>query len=190
MDGELVTAIVATGVSAVATGYAAIQAHIAKGAARSAEAQVVLLLRQIEGEEADRFEARGPQFSIEAAHTDESDVNVPRGKLVVKQGSGPPLSSVIVSATGAGVEGMRGAYDPDHDYSEYRPEQSVDIGPIAKGGTHDVYVDLDYNTRRTNIQLSLVCRDSVGGTWQRAVAARVEPLPDPPRGRGRGRTVR
>lgn len=49
MDGELVTAIVATGVSAVATGYAAIQAHIAKGAARSAEAQVVLLLRQIEG---------------------------------------------------------------------------------------------------------------------------------------------
>lgn len=117
-------------------------------------------------------------------------MNVPRGKLVVKQGSGPPLSSVIVSATGAGVEGMRGAYDPDHDYSEYRPEQSVDIGPIAKGGTHDVYVDLDYNTRRTNIQLSLVCRDSVGGTWQRAVAARVEPLPDPPRGRGRGRTVR
>ncbi|MFJ1733307.1 hypothetical protein [Streptomyces sp. NPDC088254] len=66
MDGELITAIAATVVSAVATGYAARQAHIAKGAARSAEAQVALMRRQIEGEEADRFEARGPQFSIEA----------------------------------------------------------------------------------------------------------------------------
>ncbi|MFF2013210.1 hypothetical protein ACFVWY_29645 [Streptomyces sp. NPDC058195] len=45
MDGELATAIVATAVSVVATGYAAMQAHIAKGAARSAEAQVALMLR-------------------------------------------------------------------------------------------------------------------------------------------------
>lgn len=155
VDGELVTAIAATMVSAVATGYAAMQAHIAKGAARSAEAQVALLLRQIE-EEADRFEARGPQFSIEAAHTDESDVNVPRGKLVVKQDSGPPLSSVTVSAIGSGVEGMRGAYDPDSGHSDYLWEQSIDIGPMAAGGTHDVYVDLDYHTHRTRIQLSLV----------------------------------
>jgi hypothetical protein len=183
MDGELVTAIAATMVSVVATGYAAMQAHIAKGAARSAEAQVVLLLRQIEGEEADRFEARGPQFSIEAAHTDESDVNVPRGKLVVKQDS-PPLSSVTVSAIGSGVEGMRGAYDPDSGHSNYLREQSIDIGPMAAGGTHDVYVDLEYHTHRTRIQLSLVCRDHTGDTWQRGVAARVEPLPDPPRGRG------
>ncbi|MEU9372064.1 hypothetical protein AB0D71_47230 [Streptomyces avermitilis] len=192
MDGELVTAIAATAVSVVATGYAAMQAQIAKGAARSAEAQVhaaeaqvALLLRQIEGEEADRFENRGPQFSIESTHTDESDANVPRGKLVVKQDSGPPLSSVIVSATGTGVEGMRGAYNRDNGYSDYRQEQSIDIGSMAAGGTHDVYVDLDYQTRRTRIQLSLVCRDQSGNTWQRGVAARVEPLPDPPRGRGR-----
>lgn len=192
MDGELVTAIAATAVSVVATGYAAMQAHIAKGAARSAEAQVhaaeaqvALLLRQIEGEEADRFETRGPQFSIESAHTDESDVNVPRGKLVVKQDSGSPLSSVTISATGTGVEGMRGPYDPDNGYSDYRREQSIDIGPMAAGGTHDVYVDLDYHTRRTRIQLSLVCRGQSGDTWQRGVAARVEPLPAPPRGRGR-----
>jgi hypothetical protein len=190
MDGELVTAIAATAVSAVATAYAAAQARIAKGAAQSAKDQVALLLRQIEGEEADRFEARGPQFSIEAAHTDESDVNVPRGKLVVKQDSGPPLDSVTVSATGTGVEGIRGAYDPDNGYSDYRQEQRVDIGPMAAGQTHDVYVDLDYHTRRTSIQLSLVCRDHAGDTWKRAVATRVEPLHDPPRGRRGDRTVR
>ncbi|MFJ4622304.1 hypothetical protein [Streptomyces sp. NPDC088812] len=191
MDGELITAIAATVVSAVATGYAARQAHIAKGAARSAEAQVALMRRQIEGEEADRFEARGPQFSIEAAHTDESDVNVPRGKLVIKQDSGPPLTSIIVRATGEGVEGMRGAYmyDP-HSHTDYGREQTIDIGPMAAGGTHDVYVDLDYHTRDTTVHLSLECQGQAGDTWQRAIAARVEPLPEPPLWRGRGQTAR
>ncbi|MEU1273490.1 hypothetical protein [Streptomyces sp. NPDC005799] len=189
MNGELITAIAATAVSAVATGYAAMQAHIAKRAARSAEEQVALMRRQIEGEEADRFEARGPQFSIESAHTDESDVNFPRGKLVVKQDSGPPLSSVIVSATGKGVEGMRGAYDSTSE-SDYRREQGIDIGPMAPHGTHDVYVDLDWDTRDTTIQLKLVCRNEVGDTWHRGVGARVEPLPDEPPSRRRGRTVR
>ncbi|MFE7212489.1 hypothetical protein ACFU93_21345 [Streptomyces sp. NPDC057611] len=189
MDGELITAIAATGVSLVATGYAAMQARIAKRAARSAEEQVVLMRRQIEGEEADRFEARGPQFSIKEAHTDESDVNVPRGKLVIKQGSGPPLSSVIVSATGEGVEGMRGASE-SNSYAEYRREQHIDIGPMAAGGTHDVYVDLDYHTRDTTIQLHLECRNEAGETWQRSYAARVEPLPEEPLWRRSGRTVR
>lgn len=171
LDGELVTAIAATMVSAVATGYAAMQAHIAKGAARSAEAQVALLLRQIEGEEADRFEARGPQFSIEAAHTDESDVNVPRGKLVVKQDSGPPLNSVTVSAIGSGVEGMRGGYDPDSGHSDYLREQSIDIGPMAAGGTHDVYRSCTTTTHNTQKSHSTPLRRDRGNPMRTATTA-------------------
>jgi hypothetical protein len=64
MDGELITAI-AAGVSGVAAVIAFWQACVAKSAARSAEAQVTLLLRQIEGEEVARHEARGPDFTIE-----------------------------------------------------------------------------------------------------------------------------
>lgn len=195
MDGELITAIAAAGVSGAAAVIAVWQANIAKDSADSAkkqavaaEEQVILMRRQIEGDEASRKEERGPRFVIESAHTDESDVNVPRGKLIIKQEHGPALASVNVSATGEGVDGMRGAYDSD-SYSDYLREQSIEIGPIAAGGTHTVYVDLDYHTRETSIQLHLVCEDQRGEVWERAVGARVAPLPEPERPR-QGRSYR
>ncbi|MFJ8078890.1 hypothetical protein ACIQ7Q_34380 [Streptomyces sp. NPDC096176] len=198
MDGELITAIAATAVSAGAAGVAFWQAHIAKGAARSAEAQVraaeaqvqsaeaqvrsaetqvALMLRQVQGEEADRAEARGPQFTIEKGYTDASDANVPRGVLALRQTSGPALRSVIVSATGEGVEGMRGARNASSPWG-YDRMASLDIGPMAAGGTVTVYVDLNFDTHETRVLFHLECQAQTGSdVWQRAVAQWIEPPP-------------
>lgn len=186
MDGELITAIAAVAVSVVGAGYAARQAQIAKSAARSAEAQVkaaeeqvALMLRQVEGEEVGRHEARGPEFTTESGHTDISDANVPRGVLVLRQASGPALSTGTVTATGEGVEGMRGKRN-DASHWGYDRETNIDIGPMASGGTETVHVDLDFDTRKTKIVLHLTCRAQDGtGTWQRSVAAEIEPRPRP-----------
>ncbi|MGW0704320.1 hypothetical protein ACWD0A_34605 [Streptomyces sp. NPDC002867] len=184
MDGELITAIAATAVSAGAAGVAFWQAHIAKGAARSAEAQVrsaetqvALMLRQVQGEEAGRADARGPQFTIEKGYTDASDANVPRGVLALRQTSGPALRSVIVSATGEGVEGMRGARNASSPWG-YDRMASLDIGPMAAGGTATVYVDLNFDTHETRVLFHLECQAQTGAdVWQRAVAQWIEPPP-------------
>ncbi|MEV5605690.1 hypothetical protein AB0L33_30055 [Streptomyces sp. NPDC052299] len=184
MGGELITAIVAVVVSVVGIVYTSSQTKTAKDAAKAAREQVELMRRQIEGEEKDRFENRGPVFSVERAYTDESDVNVPRALVKIEQASGPRLASVAVSATGDGVEGMRGAYDPDLAW-DYRREPSIDLGTSSPGALHDVYVELDYHTRETDVHLTLVCADEAGARWVRSLGTRVEPEPEPPRGRGR-----
>ncbi|MFG3071901.1 hypothetical protein [[Kitasatospora] papulosa] len=184
MEGELITAIVAVVVSVVGIIYTSVQTQTAKDAAKAAQDQVKLMRRQIETEERDRFENRGPLFSVERAYTDESNVNVPRALVKVKQGSGPRLVSVVVSATGDGVDGMRGAYD-SNSALEYRRERSIDLGTSTPGALHDVYVDLDFHTRRADVHLTLACVDEVGARWVRSLGTRAEPEPEPPRGSSR-----
>ncbi|WP_329539339.1 hypothetical protein [Streptomyces sp. NBC_01358] len=186
MDGELITAIVAVVVSVAGILYTSVQTKTAKNAATAAQDQVELMRRQIEAEEKDRFENRGPVFSVARAYTDESDVNVPRALVQIEQGSGPRLVSVVVSATGNGVEGMRGAYDPDSGWG-YRREPSIELGTSTPGALHDVYVDLDYHTRETGVHLTLACVDEAGARWVRSLGTRVEPEPEPPQGPGRRR---
>ncbi|MDT0310246.1 hypothetical protein RM780_25310 [Streptomyces sp. DSM 44917] len=138
------------------------------------------MLRQIEGEEADRKDARGPQFVIESGYTDTSDSNVPRGVLVLRQTGGPALGSVTVSASGEGVDGMRG--EPyEAPFSGYGRAESVDLGPMAAGGTATAYVDLDYHTVETTVLLHLRCRSLDGAdSWERSAARQIERRPDPP----------
>ncbi|MDX2682181.1 hypothetical protein [Streptomyces soliscabiei] len=186
MNGELITAIAAAVVSAGAAGVAVWQADIAKQSAVSsriqanaAQEQVALMRRQIEAEDADRHQAAGPQFVIDQAHTDTRD-NTPYGVLVLRQESGPPLASVRVTASGEGVEGLRGEYASD---SDTYPE--TDLGPMAEGnGTRTVHVALDYHRPETTVLLHLECRardtDSV---WRRSISSNVAPVPEPPRRR-------
>ncbi|MFJ2094723.1 hypothetical protein ACIOEW_36535 [Streptomyces sp. NPDC087901] len=181
VDGELITAIAAVVVAVAGTGYSAVQTRTAKDAAKAATDQVDLMRRQIEREEKDRFESSGPAFEVDNAHADESDANVPRALVKVKQASGSRLVSVVVAASGAGVEGMRGAFDRDSAWN-YRREECIDLGASTPGAVHDVYVDLDFDTHRTDVHLTLVCYTEAGERWERALGARVEPLPEPPRG--------
>ncbi|MET8732139.1 hypothetical protein ABZV81_33940 [Streptomyces parvus] len=148
MDGELITAITAVFVSVVGMVYAGSQARTAKAAARSAETQVELMRRQIEGEEKARFEGSGPTFAVSSAVVDKSNANVPRAVLSLRQESGQRLASLAISASGTGVEGMRGARDSDSPW-EYQREDQVDVGESTQGATHEVYVDLSYDTRAT-----------------------------------------
>ncbi|WP_330346680.1 hypothetical protein OG858_47080 (plasmid) [Streptomyces europaeiscabiei] len=195
MNGELTTAIVAAVVSAGAAGVAVWQANIAKQSADSAriqadaaqvqadaaQEQVALMRRQIEAEDADRHQAAGPQFVIDQAHTDTRDGNTPYGVLVLRQESGPPLASVLVTASGEGVEGLRGEYASASD--SYRCAAETDLGPMAEGnGTRVVHVALDYHHPETTVLLHLECRardtDSV---WRRSISSNVAPVPEPPR---------
>jgi hypothetical protein len=211
MDGQLTAAITSAGISAAAAGVAIWQALIARHQAATAteaaelaerqavaaeqqvkavEDQVALARRQLDAEDAEREDTRGPQFDIESGYTDESDVNVPRGVLVLRQKSGPALSNITVNASGEGVEGLQGPDDPDSSWG-YQRVQSIDIGSLAAGGTKTVRVDLDYDTRETTVVLHLECGERDGtGTWRRSAAKAIEPPPAPPQpwvARGRGR---
>ncbi|MFG2351495.1 hypothetical protein [Streptomyces phaeochromogenes] len=190
MNGELITAIAAAVVSAGAAGVAVWQARTAAQSAdaariqaNAAQEQVALMRRQIEAEDADRHQAAGPQFVIDQAHTETRDANAPYGVLVLRQESGPPLASVLVTASGEGVEGLRGEYVSDSD--SYRCAAETDLGPMAEGnGTGTVHVALDFHHAETTVLLHLECRardtDSV---WQRSISSDVALTPEPPRRR-------
>ncbi|MFI8521007.1 hypothetical protein ACIGEZ_24775 [Streptomyces sp. NPDC085481] len=189
MDGELIAAIAATAVSAGAAGVAAWQSRIAARTAKdartqanAAQEQVALMRRQLDAEDADRHEAAGPQFVVEQAHTETPD-HAPYGVLVLRQESGPALASVLVTAEGDGVEGLRGEYRSGTD--SYGRLDEAEIGPMAAGnGTHTVRVVLDYDHPRTTVRLHLECRAQDGdGVWQRSISSDVAPTPEPPRRR-------
>lgn len=202
MDGQLTAAIASAAISAAAAGIAIWQAVIARDQAatateaaqlaerqavaaeqqvKAAEDQVTLMRRQLDAEDAERQNARGPQFTIESGHTDLSDVNVPRGVLVLRQTSGPPLARVTVSASGQGVDGLRGDHTYDRHWDGYTRVDTAEIGPMASGGTATVYVDLDYHTHETTVTLHLDCQArNSPDVWQRSVAQDIEPRPERP----------
>ncbi|MFZ3494715.1 hypothetical protein ACODT5_16085 [Streptomyces sp. 5.8] len=137
--------------------------------------------RQLEAEDHDRHQAAGPHFEIDQAYTERG--NTPYGVLVLRQTSGPALDSVLVTAAGAGVEGLRGAYDSANN--AYDCVNEYDIAPMAAGnGTVEVYVQLDYHHHETKIILNLKCRtQGTSRVWERSVYDNVAPTPEPPRRR-------
>ncbi|WP_086824797.1 hypothetical protein [Streptomyces sp. NRRL B-24572] len=185
MDGELITAIAATGVSLGAAGVAVWQARTAaasagaaKEQAKAAKEQVALMRRQLDAEDVDRHQAAGPQFVVDRAHTDTND-STPYGALVLRQESGPALASVLVTVEGDGVEGLKGEYRSDS--SSYSRVDETDIGPMAAGnGTQMVHVALDYHHTTTTILLHLECRAHDGRAWQRSISSDVAPTPEQP----------
>ncbi|MFH9118398.1 hypothetical protein [Streptomyces globisporus] len=182
MDGELITAIAATAVSLVAASVAVWQARTAASSAGAAKEQAALMRRQLEAEDAERHEAAGPQFVIEEPYTDTRDSDSPYGVLALKQTTGPALETVLVTAKGAGVEGLKNG--PRGDLGNYPRVPRVDIGAMATGnGTTTVHVALDYDHTTTTVILDLECRTPDGRTWQRSISSSLAPIPEPPRRR-------
>ncbi|MEV7535373.1 hypothetical protein [Streptomyces hydrogenans] len=187
MDGELITAIAAAGVSAGAAGIAVWQSRIAarsagsaKIQAKAAEEQVELMRRQLDAEDSERHQAAGPQFAVTAAHTDTHDSSFPYGVLVLRQESGPALASVRITASGTGVEGLRGQHHGE--MGRYHHVHEIDLGSMAAGtGTKTVQVALDYDHQETTIILHMECRAHDGRVWDRSVSSDVAPAPEPPR---------
>lgn len=194
MDGELITGITAAGISAVAAGIAIWQAVIARDQATTAteaaqlaerqavaaEDQVALMRRQLDAEDSERQDAHGPQFTIDSGYTDVSNTDVPRGVLTLRQTSGPSLARVTVTAAGQGVEGLRGSYDQDSLWG-YQRVESIEIGPMASGGTETVHVDLNFHAHETTVVLHLECQArNSPEVWQRSAAQDIKPRPERP----------
>ncbi|WP_329112198.1 hypothetical protein [Streptomyces sp. NBC_01353] len=180
MDGELIaaiaTAVVSVGAAAVAYG----EARTAKTAAQSAEEQVALMRRQIEGEEEERREARGPQFAVEDVRIrDRRDA----GGITLRQVHGPALSSVTATVSGDGVEGLPLAawFLSEQEGGEIQTErpESIEIGPLAVGATAIVEFEIERRTAPTKILVQLGCHSADGTDWwQRSIAAVIDPLAD------------
>ncbi|MFB7457082.1 MULTISPECIES: hypothetical protein [unclassified Streptomyces] len=99
MDTEAGVAIGGAVISAAAAGIAVWQTRIAKRQAllaedsaasaqrqaAAADEQVEIMRMQLDGEEADRIEARRPQVSVEPGYVSWEDVNFPRGELTIRQ---------------------------------------------------------------------------------------------------------
>ncbi|WP_405706073.1 hypothetical protein [Streptomyces sp. NBC_00069] len=172
MDGETIAAIASAVVSLGAAGVAYRESHIAKAAAQSAEEQVALMRRQVEGEEEHRREDRGPQFAVEGVHINSTSR---MGNVTLRQTSGPPLSGITVDVTGDGVHGKMliegGTFDVSY-------EDCFEIGPLAAGGTTDVPFNLE-GSSIAKIFLHLNCRSADGtDSWHRSVATTADPFPE------------
>ncbi|MEV7602946.1 hypothetical protein AB0O91_36830 [Kitasatospora sp. NPDC089797] len=148
------------------------QAAAARDRVRAAEEQVELLRRQLDADDAERREARGPEFGVRywgPSMAAPPELRVKRFEIT--QTAGPALSAITVSAAGANVLGIftgRGI-DPAH----------VQTGPISTGGTFlvDVAVNPEV-TRRIPVLLSFECsaEDNTYG-WRRSQTSHVEPPP-------------
>jgi hypothetical protein len=117
------------------------QADAAEAAAQAAQEQVELMRRQLDAEDANRREARGPEFDIKFRG---SSRGLPErtGQFEFAQNSGPALQTIQVSVTG---EGIRGLYDPQAPTTEGPPsaQPAVEVGPVSKGGKVAVHVAVD-----------------------------------------------
>ncbi|MGW0941483.1 hypothetical protein ACWD4O_02880 [Streptomyces sp. NPDC002623] len=170
MDSETIAAIASAVVSLGAAGVAYRESHIAKAAAHSAEEQVALMRRQVEGEEKHRREDRGPQFAVEGVRISTRD-----GDVTLRQTSGPALSGITVNVTGDGVHGKMLIESGTFDVSY---EDCFAIGPLAAGGTVNVPFTL-VGRSIAKIFLHLDCRSADGtDSWHRSVATTADAAPD------------
>ncbi|MEU1516260.1 hypothetical protein ABZ490_29675 [Streptomyces sp. NPDC005811] len=187
MNTEVVVAIVSAGVSALAAGIAVWQALVAKGQARTAEdsalsarrqadaaeAQVQLMQRQIDGEEAERHDARGPIFKLIGHWIDEDQWGQRRAKFQLVQESGPALSSVSVTVSGDYVDGIR----PDPD--ELAAQSSLNLGESSAGAVLQLCVGIEYqhvSPVQVAVRIDCAARDS-DSTWTRDLADNVQQRP-------------
>ncbi|WP_328781746.1 hypothetical protein OHT68_24425 [Streptomyces canus] len=190
IDGDTLAAFMAAGVSVAA-------AVISGSQARSAKRQVDLMQRQIDGDERARHEESGPQFEVVSGEVDrESDVNAPRGVIVVKQTQGPALRNITVTPSGPYVEGIQRREPLSYEETLQLPGQDyrvsvtsgADLGSLATGGTVSVFVDLEYNHfAPVPVHLRLECQARDGDrTWVRDLTHSIDsPPPVPPSRRGR-----
>jgi hypothetical protein len=193
MDGELITASAAVVVSVIGTGYAGWQAHIARRAALSAEAQarsaevqahsaeeqarsaetqaraaeeqVALMRRQLEADEAARHEAGGPNFSLSFDRSRHHPGLQRRvAVLKLKQEDGPALESVRISVSGPGVAGLLITRGTIGE-----PDAEEDLGSMAQGAVKDVHVALEPSAVNdgATARLSIRCDDGTGASWRR-----------------------
>ncbi|WP_405842407.1 hypothetical protein OG528_29120 [Streptomyces platensis] len=129
------------------------QAAIAEGAAasavvqaRAAEEQVKIMRAQLAGEEFDRLEARRPKFTVEATSIrTERDTGNQHfyTEVVLTQTGGRPLSSLIVSASGEYVQGMRDGKESDSQLFPVARETTIE-GMSEGSGPEKVYVHFEY----------------------------------------------
>jgi hypothetical protein len=147
------------------------QADAAEAAAQAAQEQVELMRRQLDAEDANRREARGPEFDIKFRG---SSRGLPErtGHFEFAQNSGPALQTIQVSVTG---EGIRGLYDPQAPTTEGPPsaQPAVEVGPVSKGGKVAVHVAVDPAVQATvPVRFTLDCHaEGSTDTWQRSYTA-------------------
>jgi hypothetical protein len=181
----LIVSIVVAGISAGVAGIAIWQALSAKkaaqaaerqadaaeAAARAAQEQVELMRRQFDAEDANRREARGPEFGIMFRGASRG---LPERTVHFEfaQNSGPALQTIQVSAIG---EGILGLYDPQTPTTEGPPsaQPAVELGPVSKGGKVAVHVACDPAVQATvPVRFTLVCHaEGSTDTWQRSYTA-------------------
>ena len=138
---------------------------------------------QLAGEEADRVEARRPNFRVEPGHVSWEDVNFPRGELVIKQVSGVALSSVTVTPSGDYVLGLRGERTYGEHDEGYARVPSLDLGSMSDGADAKLYVDLEYrHVIPLRVELELKCLAREGGhIWTEHLVTTLDEPPASPR---------
>ncbi|WP_159401241.1 hypothetical protein [Streptomyces sp. NRRL B-24484] len=186
MDWNLTTAVAAAAISGAGAGIAIWQARIAKRQAatadaaavlaarqavaaeqqvKAAEEQVALMRRQLDAEDAERVEARGPQFEIKhrgATHGAPNQWRVTRFEFT--QTTGPALATITVAASGNGVLGVW------TDGDDLAP--STQVGPVAAKGTFTVDVAVERSIM-TQIPVTFTLDCSAQDTphqWRRSQA--------------------
>ncbi|WP_457029732.1 hypothetical protein [Kitasatospora sp. P5_F3] len=187
MSGELVIAITTAGVSVSAAGIAIWQAVIARRQATTAkdaasfaqrqaaaaevgavaaQEQVALMRRQLDAEDTERRQARGPEFTVTSGVVDRvTDNNYVRAVVTLRQTSGPSLSSIVVIASGPVMTNTQ--------------DTRAQFGPIAAGGSETITFDLDWDApSEGRIVLNLECVGNSGDWWERSVSHDLVPVPD------------
>ncbi|MFD5562943.1 hypothetical protein [Kitasatospora griseola] len=134
------------------------QVKAAEAHVRAAEEQVRLLQRQLDAQEAERHEARGPQFIIRRGWVDR---RTQRGRVTARvyleQTAGPGLDTVIATATGPVMR------DAENNTTRCRS--------LAVGGDARLTFYLSQNApERGTIVLDLECTAATGEIWRRSIS--------------------
>ncbi|MFF2631162.1 hypothetical protein ACFVUN_36030 [Kitasatospora griseola] len=154
---------------------------VVKDQVRAAEEQVALMRRQLDAQDADRREARGPQFSIEYRGAYRGSDRIKHFEVI--QDSGPALTRVLVQVEGENVLGIpvqdqAGGCIPVQDQaggsSSLRPELQIDR--IAQGSVFSVPVAMVPIRVTTPVHFTLECQGQDGtDVWSRSMVAHAQP---------------
>ncbi|MEV0749874.1 hypothetical protein AB0I75_32505 [Streptomyces sp. NPDC050273] len=135
--------------------------------ARAAEEQVTIMRAQLDGENADRAEARRPHFEVLASPMDYSDANQRYAEVVLTQTAGVALSRVTVRPSGEYVAGMRQSPYRD-DLDMYVVGDQAEIDGMSKGSNSEtLFLHFDYeHVTPARVELELQCTAREGyASW-------------------------
>ncbi|MFD5085010.1 hypothetical protein ACFWOG_20515 [Kitasatospora sp. NPDC058406] len=145
------------------------QANAAEQQAKAAEDQVALMLRQLDAEDAERREARGPAFETKHRHRiDGAPARWCVTRFELTQTAGPALAEVTVTVAGNGVFGIWAG-------GEALASAYTQPGPVSTGFTITVDVAVDpTSTDKTPVLFTLECRAQEGAdNWRRSQTSHV-----------------